>query len=203
MNEEIIEELLEKEDKKKFPIGVIVVSLAIVTITVFFVFPLLFRREPKPNIVTESTLEYAVKTSVLSTYETVYNGIVAVHNAKKPEKVDYYISYEATIKAGLDFNDIEIEKDDVNKQVIVTIPEITLQHPNVPIEKLDFIIVNNRIKENGLVTEAQKKAIKDVEDECSKQESLFAFAEQNAKNLIMGLLSPFVEQLDSYTIVFK
>lgn len=161
------------------------------------------KKNNEPIVINAAALEKIVRSRTLSTYETVYNGVVPVMNDKEPEKVDYYISYEATVKAGLEFNEIKIRKDDENKQIIVSIPEITLQDPIVPIEKIDYIIVNKKVDVNGLIANAYKIAINDVIEESSKQEALFVYADQNAKNLITGLLSPFVEELDGYSIVFE
>lgn len=193
----------KKLSKKKVTIGSIVAVLVIAMVAGIFILPKAFQKDPEVEIVTESTLEKVVKSSTLSTYQTVYNGIVTVMNEKKSEKIDYYISYEATVKAGLDFEKIVVKKDDENKKIIVVLPEITLQDPIVPIETIEYIIVNKKVNENGLVAEAYKKAIDDVKEESSKQEALLTYATLNAENLIRGLLSPFVEQLEGYEVEFE
>lgn len=192
----------KKIGKKKVSIGSIIIVLAVGLIVGAFVLPRTFQKEGPQTVVSESTLEKVVKTSTLSTYETVYNGIVPVMNEKKPEKVDYYISYEATVKAGLDFNEIEITKNDEDKKIVVTLPKISLLTPTVD-EDLEYIIVSSKVKENGLFAEAYKLAKDDVANESTKQDVLLKYATDNAKNLIKGLLSPFVEQLESYEIIFE
>ncbi len=192
----------KKIGKKKVTIGSIVLLITIAIVIGAFVLPKAFQKEGIQNIVSESNLEKIVKTSTLSTYETVYNGIVPVMNEKKTDKVDYYISYKATVKAGLEFDKIEITKNDKNKKIIVNMPKITLLSPTVD-EGLDYIIVNNKIDENGLFAEAYKLAKADVTNESAKQSVLLEYATKNAENLIRGLLSPFVEQLDGYEVFFE
>ena len=69
-------------------------------------------KEEKPEIITQSTLEKIINVSELSTYEAVYNGVAKVMNEKKPENVDYYVSYEAKVKAGIDFEKVDIAVDE-------------------------------------------------------------------------------------------
>ena len=64
-------------------------------------------KEDKTEIVTKSTLEKIINVSELSTYEAVYNGVAKVMNDKKTEKIDYHVYYEARVKAGIDFENVE------------------------------------------------------------------------------------------------
>ena len=194
---------IKKVSKTKVSIGSIILMFAIVIGVSAFVLPSISNEPTEQMVVTESTLEDVVKTSSLSTYETVYNGVSTVMNSKKKEKIDYYVAYEATVKAGLDFNKISIDKDDENKTVFITLPPIDLQKPIVSMETLDFIIVNKWIDENGLVADAYKICINDVTNEASSQKAIYEYAKKNAENLIKGLISPFVNQLDGYSIQFK
>lgn len=194
---------MKKNEKMKVILGSIIVSFALAILLAILVIPKIFKQEPDQNTITEATLEEVIKASTLSTYETVYNGVVTVKNQAKPEKIDYYISYSATVKAGLNFKDIVIKKDDIDKKIIVILPEITLQDPIIPIEEIDYIIINKKLNENGLIATAYNYAIQDAKEKSAKQEALLTYAALNAENLIKGLLSPFVEQLDNYTIEFE
>ena len=62
--------------------------------------------EAEPEVVTISTLERIVDVSELSTFTAVYNGVAQVPSADKPEEISYYVSYEAKVNAGLDFQAI-------------------------------------------------------------------------------------------------
>ncbi|MBQ6654452.1 MAG: DUF4230 domain-containing protein [Erysipelotrichaceae bacterium] len=190
--------------KKKVSIASVVIVLLIIAVLVFFVSPKVFNKGGKQEVATLSTLEKVVKTSTLSTYQTVYNGIAEIRNSEKPEKVDYYVAYTATVKAGLDFNQITITRDDESHRFIVSLPKITLQEPTVRIEEMDFIIVNRRIKQEAIAADAYSRYIADVSEESEKQQAIYDYARQNAENLIRGLLQPFVDQLDGeYSIEFE
>lgn len=195
---------MKENEKMKAILGSIVAILALAVLVGMFVLPKLLQKEPEQKTITESALEEVVKSSTLSTYETVYNGVVTVMNEKNPEKTDYYISYNATVKAGIDFKQVKITKDDENQKIIVILPEVTLKEPVVSIENIDYIFINKKkANENGLITEAYNYAIADATEKSAKQEALLNYAAVNAKNLIKGLLSPFTEQLDDYEILFE
>ncbi|MCI5774323.1 MAG: DUF4230 domain-containing protein [Erysipelotrichaceae bacterium] len=162
------------------------------------------KKDYTPEVNTISSLEKVVETSKLSTYQTVFNGIAVKENDKDPKKVDYYVRYEGSVKAGFDFAKIIISEDKDAKNIVVTLPEIELQDPIVKIESLDFIVVNKKIDRKSIIAPAYKLAEDDVREESSKQEAIKKYARQNAENLIEGLLTPFVNQFnDDYTIVFN
>ena len=196
----------KRRKSKKLPlktIAIIAVALAaIAAVVVLFVLPQ-FKKPGEQKVDTVSTLERVVKTSSLSTYETVYNGVSVVYNEANPEKVDYYVSYDATVKAGLDFNKIKFTKDDENHLIIVDMPAIELMDPNVKIEDMDYIFVNKKVNQDGISAKAYAICINDAKEEASKQDAILRYARQNAENLISGLITPFVKQMEEdYTISF-
>lgn len=60
------------------------------------------RKKPQPQVLNASMLERIINISELFTFTAVYNGIAQVTNEKKPEQIDYYVSYAATVNAGID-----------------------------------------------------------------------------------------------------
>lgn len=194
----------KKIGKKKVSILSVCIVLAIIAMFGLFIAPKVFKKPAKQEVVTVSTLEKVVKTSSLSTYETVYNGVAVAMNSEKPDQADYYVAYTATVKAGLDFNKIQISKDDESHTIIVDLPEITIQEPTVKIEEMDFIFINSKISQDGISADAYKRCIQDVKDESKQQSAIYDYAQQNAENLISGLIQPFVSQLgEEYSIVFQ
>ena len=199
---------MTKRQKKtgKLPlktVGIIISIIAVIAaVVVLFVLPQL-KKPGEQKVDTVSTLEQVVKTSSLSTYETVYNGVSVINNEEKPDKIDCYVSYVASVKAGLDFTKIKFIKDDANHQIIVNMPGIELLNPNVKIEDMDFIFVNKKVNQDGISAKAYRVCIEDAKEEASKQEAIMTYAKQNAENLINGLISPFVNQMEeNYTISF-
>lgn len=150
----------------------------------------------EPDIISRSTLEKIIHVSDLSTFQAVYNGIAEVRNEKKPEKVDYYVSYEAKVKAGIDFEKVAIMVAHEEKLITVTLPEIEIKDVNVDITTLDYIFENEKANTSTVVEEAYKKCIEDVTNESGNTEAIYDLAEQNARNIVEALIRPFMEQLD-------
>ena len=183
-------------------IAIAVVIIFVATLSVKVV--LSISREDAPEIITKSTLEKIVNISDLSTFEAVYNGIAKVMNEKKPDKVDYYVSYEAKVKAGFDVERVELEVDDAKKVISVTIPEIKITGIDVDIASLDYIFMNDKANESTVSEQAYKKCIEDVENESSSENAICTLAGKNAKDVITALINPFIEQLDDdYELTVK
>ena len=183
-------------------IAIAVVIIFVATLSVKVV--LSISREDAPEIITKSTLEKIVHISDLSTFESVYNGIAKVMNEKKPDKVDYYVSYEAKVKAGFDVERVELEVDDAKKVISVTIPEIKITGIDVDIASLDYIFMNDKANESTVSEQAYKKCIEDVENESSSENAIYTLAGQNAIDVITALINPFIEQLDDdYELTVK
>lgn len=150
-----------------------------------------------PEILTKSTLEKIINISELSTFQAVYNGIAQVNDEKKPEKVDYYVAYDATVHAGIDFSKVEIALDDTQKKITVTLPEIEITDVNVDIASFDYMFEDKDTNKSGISEQAYKACIYDVTEESKGENAIYELAEQNAKNIIRALITPFIEQLDS------
>ena len=153
------------------------------------------------SIITISTIDKIVHVSELSTFSAVYNGIAEVKNESDSEKTDYYVAYEAKVKAGLDFNQIQSEVDEENKTVKITLPDITIQDVNVDIASMDFIFVNKKLNQSAVSADAFRACEQDAEQESAEKEDIYELAKQNAVNVVTALTQPIVEQLDdSYTL---
>lgn len=156
-----------------------------------------FRQDEKKEIMTKSRLEEVIHVSELSTFEAVYNGITEVANKENPENIDYYVYYEAKVKAGIDFEKVEVNVDNEEKKISVTIPEIKINDVNVDIASLDYIFENEKANTETVSQEAYKAAIADVTNESANEPAVYELAEQNARNIVEALLSPFIKQFDA------
>ena len=190
-----------KENKKlsfkKFIKYIISVCFIIVAIIVFIlVKEKMFNRESKLEIISKSTLEKVINVSDLSTFEAIYNGIAVVTNEEKPENIDYYVSYEAKVKAGIDFEKVNLEVNEDEKIITVTLPEVKITDVNVDIASLDYIFMNKRANTETVSAQAYKKCIDDVTKESNSTTEIYELAKQNARNIVEALIKPFVEQLD-------
>lgn len=184
-------------------LGLLVLAI-VVLVVVFIVVPTAQNDKKQAEIVTVSTLQEIINVSELSTFTAVYNGIAQVMNADDPELVDYYVSYEAKVNAGIDFEDIYIDVDEDTFTVHITVPPVTLTDVNVDISSLDFIFYNEKANTSTVTEEAFKACEADVEKESQEQEAIYELAEQNAKNVLTALVRPIIDQSETeYSLVVE
>lgn len=185
-----------KKISKKLMLLIVAIIVCVVIGVISFGAQLLSGKNPKEEIITTSALEKIINISELSTFQAVYNGITKVMNEEKPDKLDFYASYEAKVYAGFDFEKVDIITDEDAKKIIVTIPEIQITDVNVDIASLDFMFQNDKADASTVSERAYKACIEDVTIESEAEAEIYELAEQNAKNIIEALISPFIEQLD-------
>ena len=184
-------------------LGMLVLAI-VVLVVVFIVVPSGQNDKKQPEVVTVSTLQEIINVSELSTFTAVYNGIAQVMNADDPELVDYYVSYEAKVNAGIDFEDIDVDVDEDTFTVHITVPPVTLTDVNVDISSLDFIFYNEKANTSTVTEEAFKACEADVEKESQEQAAIYELAEQNAKNVLTALVRPIIDQSETeYSLVVE
>ena len=181
----------------KFKHIAVLFVIILVIITALMIKIKIFNKKSEPTIISKATLEKVINVSDLSTFEAIYNGVAAVANEEKPENIDYYVSYEAKVKAGIDFALVEVEVNETDKIITVTLPEVKITDVDVDIASLDYIFMNNKANTQTVSAQAYKKCIKDVTKESNSTDEIYESARQNARNIVEALISPFVEQLDS------
>lgn len=184
-------------------LGLLVLTI-VVLVVAFIVVPTAQNDKKQAEIVTVSTLQEIINVSELSTFTAVYNGIAQVMNADDPELVDYYVSYEAKVNAGIDFEDIDVDVDEDTFTVHITVPPVTLTDVNVDISSLDFIFYNEKANTSTVTEEAFKACEADVEKESQEQAAIYELAEQNAKNVLTALVRPIIDQSETeYSLVVE
>ena len=180
----------------KIPIWVVAVVVIAVVLGFFIGVPAIQQRDQQPEVITVSTLQEIINVSKLSTYTAVYNGITQVMNEKKPEETDYYVSYEAKVYAGIDFEKIQINVDHDAKIIYVKIPEADITKIDVDIASMDFIFYNNKANASTVSEAAYKACEADAQKESKQQKAIYELARQNACNVLTALINPIVEQVD-------
>ena len=145
---------MEKVESKKVnrrKTAVVAVIVAVILILGVSSLVLLSKstKKSEPSIITTSTLEKILNVSDLSTFEAIYNGFAKVVSPDDPQKIDYYVSYDATVKAGIDFDQVEISVDDETKIISVKLPEIKITDITVDIESMDYIFINDNDETKG------------------------------------------------------
>ena len=187
----------KKAINKKIVIAVAAGVLALILVGTLVVLLPKGEKESEPSIITTSTLEKILNVSDLSTLEAIYNGVAKVTNPDDPQEIDYYVSYNAAVKAGIDFEQVVISVDEDAKIISVKLPKIKISDITVEIESMDYIFVNDDANTETVSEEAYKKCIDDVTRESNNETAIFELAEQNAKNIVEALIRPFVSSLDS------
>lgn len=181
-------------------IAIIVIVIALIPTLV--ISTISKNNEKQANVVTVSTLEKIINVSELSTFSAVYNGIAKVNNIDKPDEIDYYVSYNAKVKAGIDFSKVQINMNDTAdketnvKKVNIIIPKVHITKINVDISSLDFIFLNPNSNVSTVTEQAYKACNEDAEKESAAQEAIYNLAEQNAKSVVTALVQPILTQLE-------
>lgn len=159
-------------------------------------------REQQAEITVVSTLERIINVSDLSTFTAVYNGIAEVKDEKNPDNVDYYVSYEARVEAGIDFAELGISLKD--KVITVSLPEVKINDIIVDISSLDFLFFDNSVNTLAVSEQAFKACEQDARTESESQSAIFELAQQNAENVVKALIKPVVDQLEEgYELVVQ
>ncbi len=196
-----------EKKRKKLPVKpktLLLVMILLVGLVAILSIVNQLRPEKEPEIITSANLKKIVEVSELSTYECVYNGIAIVNNEKNPDKIDYYVSYNAKVKAGIDFESVVIDINQETKAITVEIPQVTIHSTDVDFDSMDFIFINKKSETSGVTEQAYKQCETDVEKETKVTDAIYELAKKNAENIIKALLTPFVNQLDAeYTVEIK
>lgn len=140
--------------------------------------------------------------SDLATAELTYRGVVDYEEGDITliNKKSFMMTYEATVRAGVDLSQCEIEIED--QAITVTLPEATIQTTEIDADSIEFYdesfaIFNWEDKEDAV--EAMEIAEEDVESEVDEEE-LLEEATTQAHTLVENLLSPFTAEGYDYTV---
>lgn len=175
----------------------IIIAIIVIAVLAVVLLKIFKKEEPVKEVITVSTLEKIVEVSDLSTFRVVYNGVACADDK-------YYVSYAATVDAGIDFEKIEISVDNEAKKVTVKLPEAEILDVYVDIASLDYIFIDKKANTETVSEEAYKLCKYDVKVESENQEAIIDLAQQNAENIVRALVQPFVDQVDpEYEIVIE
>lgn len=184
----------------------IITAVLVITIiaTAIIVPTALSTKNNEPTVLTVSTLEKIINISELSTYTSVYNGIAVVYNEKNTDKIDYYVSYKAKVKAGMDVSKVTINMDSETNIIHIGIPEIYITETPIDGTTLEYIFVDKNANKSTVSASALKACEKDVEEESKSQDAIIDCAYTSAKNILTALIKPIVDQLDGdYALVIE
>lgn len=175
----------------------IFIILLILLIALNFILPNILNRISKKNVVTSASLEDAIMISELSTAEYVYNGIAEKYDEESDEVV-CYIAYNATVKVGIDMEDVTFEIDEEEKTIMPILPEISINIATIDEDSLSYIPQNPDITMTEIISLCKEDAI----TEANESEELYETAEENLKSVIEALVLPLIEDTD-YTLIWE
>ena len=141
-----------------------------------------------------------VSTAVLYTASYPYNGFVGIKDAAG--KVLYYVAYKGNVKAGFDFDKVEVSFDEDSNTINVVLPKINDLEITVD-NDLDYLFMDEKMNQEGLFSQAYTAAEEDLRNRMRDDTAIKNAAIESAKTAEMALLKPWVEQVDpdrDYTI---
>ncbi len=148
----------------------------------------------KPQVTSALLAQKLEDASDLTTAELTYHGVIHYDDGGIPflTQKRYSMVYSATVEAGIDLSEVEIEVTD--DKVKVKLPKVKLDEPEVDMDSIDFYddsfaLFDLETKEDGI--DAVKEAKKDCEKKADVA-SLESKAYENAKKVVEQLLKDAV-----------
>lgn len=179
--------------KKTLKVVVLLAAVAAIAVVVFIV----LKSTGSKTIVTSSTLREVISISELSTGEFCYNGVVSIPEEDNPDKTDYSIKYDSTVKAGIDASEIDFEIDKKAKTIKPIIPEIKINDIIIDEGSISMIPENATAKLKDALSYCKEDAL----NEASRNQKLMETAKSNLQDTISALLTPIVME-SGYKIVW-
>lgn len=158
--------------------------------------------EGKVTTVSETEIKEVLEISELQTADYIYNSVVPVQ--LDDNNIAYYISYEGTITAGIDFSQISVEVDEDNKVIKVLVPTAAVQNTSVNAGTMQYIFVDDDYNEGSVTNTAYKKCKDDLAEKAAAATDLLEQATDNARAVVEALLEPWIGQVyPDYTLEIK
>lgn len=93
--------------------------------------------------ISKASLEKVFEISELSTVDYSYNAVARAYE-EDGATPKYYVAYEGTVTAGIDFSKIVIDIDEDTKIITITLPESEIQNTTVDFGSMDYIFENKK-----------------------------------------------------------
>jgi hypothetical protein len=151
-------------------------------------------KEGEVTTITESNIEDVLEISELQTADYIYNAVAKVYD---DDNIIYYIAYEGTVTAGIDFDDIEIELNNETKEITLSVPQSTIQDCIVDIGSLEYIFVDEKYNNENELKNAYAYCEEDLKTRVENERELLENATENARQVVEALVSPWVNQIDA------
>lgn len=179
-------------------------KIIFLTLTLLLLFLLVFITVKKNSdghltTISKSSLQKIIEINELSTVDYTYNAIATKYDENK--KAMYHVAYEGTVTAGIDFNKIEIEVNENEKKVVITVPEVEIHNIKVDMGTMEYIFIKDKYETEDVSQEAYKLCKEDLSQKAEKETVLKTTAKENAKSSVKALFAPWIATIDaSYTV---
>lgn len=121
----------------------------------------------KTTILTSSQLEEVLQIDDLAVSTMTYNGVAAVPQKKHPNKIAYYVSYNACAKASMNMEEIKVNIDEdvpegQAKKIVVTLPRIQVKEVVVDMASMDYMFIKKSAEKSDVSEEAYAACLADA-----------------------------------------
>ncbi len=187
---------------KKAKLIIALILVAVISVGIIVV--VAQNEEGQLSTISKSYLQKVVEINELSTVDYPYNATVAKYKEGDKEEVMYYVAYEGTVTAGIDFREIEIKIDKDEKIIYIILPEIEIHGISVDMGKMEYIFVKNKFETETISQEAYKLCKKDLNERAKNERLLYDTARENAISSVEALFKPWIETVDKrYSVEIK
>ncbi len=193
---------VKKGKKVKHIVLVAIVLVAIILIVV----PIIINKKNSKDleVVVKSSFEKMQNINELSSVELIYKAIAKKNKDNDPNDPEYYVKYDGVVKAGIDFNKLDIKVDEIKKVVTVTVPEIIYTDLTVNAGTLEYIFFVKQDDDKNISQEAIKLCKDDLKNRVEKEEKLKEVAKENIVLFIQGLMKGYMASFgDEYKLEVK
>ncbi|MCI8562315.1 MAG: DUF4230 domain-containing protein [Lachnospiraceae bacterium] len=152
--------------------------------------------EGKVTTISKASLDKVFEISELATADYIYNAVAKSYE-EDGETVKYYVAYESTVKAGIDFSKLLVDINETGKIIKITIPDIEFQEKTVDPGTLNYIFKDEKYETENVHQEAFELCERDLEQRIANEKNLLELAEKNAIAIIKALVLPWVQQIDN------
>lgn len=161
-------------------------------------------KEGQLTTISKSSLQKIIEINELSTVDYTYNATATKYVEDNAEEVKYYVAYEGTVTAGIDFHEIGIDVNEDEKIVTITIPEVEIHGVRVDMGTMEYIFVKDKFETETISQEAYKLCKDDLKKRIEKEELLYNTAKENAISSVEALFKPWIETIDKeYKVEIK
>ena len=145
------------------------------------------------------------KSSELTSVKLTITGVEKYKDAgaKIINRADFTMVYKATVRAGVDLNEVEVTSNDITKEILINMPKAKIfdchvDQKNIDYydEKLALFNVDSKEDANKACALAEEDGIKEA-----SETGILEFAEKEAEYVIKDILKPGIPK--GYKLIIK